>query len=173
MANARTFVRNIVMAGLVSLAPLISHANDLVPPDPWQLIHSVRDLGPAEVGKDDFKDPQINADLAGADGAPRGLPYAVSFYGCDQGRGCMTILLSLRLLDEDWQQEPPPDEKFADWNREKLVGRAWRDTTGHAVLDHVVVIGAGIPKKMLAETLSAWQTAIVEFVEHLDFKPKN
>ena len=147
-------------------------ADDLVPPDPWQVIHKVRALGPADVGRDDFRDPLITADLNGSDGNPVGLPYEVAFYGCSLGRNCDTILLTLRLARDEWAEEPPEPGLLADWNREKLVGRAWLDDQGRAILDHAVVIGPGLPGATLSQTLSAWANAMVEFAEHLDFPMK-
>lgn len=163
------------MAGAALLAAVIGQAglasaDTLVPPDPWKLIHAVRTLGPADVGRDDFRDPRITGDLEGPDGAPLGLVYHVTFYGCEMGRDCTSVLLTLRLADPRWQTRPPA-RALAAWNRTKLVGRAWLDDDGRAVLDHAVVIGRGLPAATLNATLSAWATAMREFAEHVDFKP--
>lgn len=147
-------------------------AVDLVSPDPWQVIHAVRALGPAEVGRDDFRDPQIIADLTGPDGAPSGLRYHVTFYGCDMGgRNCQSVLLTIRLSKPRWRDRPPY-RAVAKWNRTKLIGRAWIDDRKRAVLDHALVMGPGLPPETLTATLAAWIFAMQEFAQRLDFKPK-
>ena len=144
-------------------------AGEPVPPDPWEVIHSVRALGPAEVVRDDFRDPLIRATL---DDAPA-LPWEVSFYGCRLGRDCVSALLTLRLWHRTWEEDPPPARsvarRIAEWNASKLVGRAWRDAGGRIVLDHAVVFGPGLPAETLASTLEAWVDAMREFAEHVDF----
>ena len=138
-------------------------------PDPWEIIHKVRELGPADVTRDDFRDSLITASLPNDDGA---LEFEVSFYGCNLGRNCDRILLTLRLQHEEWAEEPPPADVFADWIGQKLIGRAWLDGENRAVLDHPVVIGPGLPAETLAGTIEAWSTAMPEFAEHIDFPGK-
>lgn len=160
-----------VLAALVLLGSVPANGDELVPPDAWKVIHAVRALGPAEVGRDDFRDPQITADLTRPDGAPLGLMYHVTFYGCELGRDCSSVLLSLRLFRPQWQSRPPHGV-LSDWNRTKLIGRAWLDGENRAVLDHPVVMGRGLPADTLAATLSAWSGAMREFAELLDFTTK-
>ena len=156
----------------LALAQAPASAADVVPADPWEIIHAVRDLGPADVGRDDFRDPIIRADLKDADGAALDLPWEVGFYGCWMGRNCDAILLTLRLTREEWEEEPPEAEIFEEWNRTRLIGRAWIDDQGRAVLDHPVVIGPGLTKATLSQTLSAWANAMLDFAEHVDFPMK-
>ena len=151
-----------------ALLALPAAAEDLVPPDPWQVIHKVRELGPAEVGRDDFRDPLITAGLAGGEGAV-GLPYEVAFYGCSLGRDCRRILLTLRLSHEDWAEAPPEAGLLAEWNATRLIGRAWLDEWNRAVLDHAVIMGPGLPPETLGNTLSAWADSMREFADFLDF----
>ena len=151
-----------------ALLALPAAAEGLVPPDPWQIIHKVREFGPAEVGRDDFRDPLITADLAGGEGAA-GLTYEVAFYGCSLGRDCRRILLALRLSHEDWAETPPEAGLLSEWNATRLIGRAWLDGGNRAVLDHAVVIGPGLPPETLGETLSAWTDSMREFADFLDF----
>ena len=165
-------VRRIAAIFTLALFAQGAGADDLIPPDPWEVVHKVRALGTAEVGRDDFRDPVIRAELSTDDDDFSKLRYEVSFYGCDLGRDCTSILLSLRLFDESWGRQPPAKTVFATWNREKLVGRAWRDPSGRAVLDHAVIIGRGIPPQMLERTLAAWATAMREFADHIDFPGK-
>ncbi len=165
----------LALAAILAAAPA-AQADTLVPPDPWQVVHAVRTLGPAEVRRDDFRDPQITARLQDHDGHGQGLPYEVSFYGCDLGRDCQSILLTLRLWQDAWASPPGEGgklaQKLAGWNRAKLIGRAWRDDTGRLVLDHAVVMGPGLDEMTLKQTLSAWASAMQEFAEHVDFRDK-
>lgn len=140
------------------LAP--ATAAELVPVDPWQVIHVAREFGPAEVASDGMKDPQIRA-------SADGLHYRVTFYGCRLGRDCDTILFDARLSRNEWQAKPPRAKLFAEWNARKLFGRAWVDDEGRAVLDHPVALGPGAPKAMLQATFERWRTALAEFAEHV------
>ena len=115
----------ILAATISALLALPAAAGDLVPPDPWQIIHKVREFGPAEVGRDDFRDPLITAGIVGGEGEA-GLPYEVAFYGCSLGRNCRRILLTLRLSHDDWAEAPPEAGLLAEWNATRLIGRRER-----------------------------------------------
>ena len=158
----------VVACGAIAPTPALSDA--LVPPDPWQVIHAVRKLGPADVGRDAFRDPEITANLNGSDGAPLNLPYRLTFHGCDLGRDCKSILLSVRLEQARWQKRPPKQALLADWNAQKLLGRAWMDDRNRVILDHAVIMGQGMAPGALSATLKAWALAMLEFAEHVDFK---
>lgn len=173
--SLRTKARNfaLVAAGLSAfLGPALLRADELVPADPWQLIHVVRVFGPAEVRRDDFLDPMIDASLKSERPGDDGLPYEITFYGCEMGRGCQAVLFTMRLSRTAWTTKPPKRAKLADWNANKLIGRAWRDDAGQLVLDHAVVIGPGLNAQTLKRTLASWRTAMLEFAEHVDFPMK-
>lgn len=85
----------------LALAAMPAVADDLVPADPWEVIHVAREFGPAEVGRDSLKDPQIVA-------ATEGLNYRIDFYGCRLGRDCDTILFEARFARKAWKEETPP-----------------------------------------------------------------
>lgn len=146
----------IVFAGLVILGAVTPAASDLVPPDPWEVIHVARAQGEAEVGRDTMRDPEIN-------GVADGQSYSIGFYGCDLGRNCTSLLFQARfVVNED------AADQLASWNTNKLFGRAWLDDAGQAVLDHPVAMTGGMPKETLAATFMAWQTAVAEFKKFLD-----
>ena len=140
--------------------PVRAEGAELVPADPWQIIHTARNFGPAEVGRDAMLDPQITAEVDG-------LAYDVAFYGCWLGRECQAILFRARLSKADWK---PTARKIQAWNAGKLYGRAWVDGAGNAVLDHAVPMQGGLPAATLKAGFMAWRTALVEFAEHVDFK---
>ena len=131
----------------------------LVPPDPWEIIHAAREFGPAEVGRDDLRDPMITGELDGT-------PYSIAFYGCWLGRQCKTILFQADLGREDWS---PEVQMIDDWNARALFGRAWMRDDGHAVLDHPVAMADGLPKAALAATFEAWRAALDEYKDFIDF----
>lgn len=138
-------------------------AGDLVPPDPWQVIHVAREFGPAEVGRDGMGDPQIS-------GTIDGLPYNVTFYGCSLGRDCDTILFDARFSRNE-PGDGSADAKFIDgWNGVKLFGRAWVDGEGRLVLDHPVALGPGVPKETLHATFERWKTALSEYAGRLGIR---
>lgn len=131
----------------------------LVPPDPWEVIHTARDHGPAEVGRDAMRDPLISGEVAGQ-------PYELVFYDCWLGRECTTVLFQARLKREEWT---PEAEDIDAWNREKLFGRAWIEDDSTAVLDHAVAMHGGLPKEVLDAAFAAWGVALQEYVEAVDF----
>lgn len=147
----------------LALAAMPAVADDLVPADPWEVIHVAREFGPAEVGRDSLKDPQIVA-------ATEGLNYRIDFYGCRLGRDCDTILFEARFARKAWKEETPPWRLFNRWNSEKMLGRAWRDGENRAVLDWPVTLEGGVPKANLRAAFSRWQTALKEFAAYLDFR---
>lgn len=162
--SAGALRRVIVLAlAAVALFAAPARAGDLVPPDPWQIIHVAREFGPAEVTRDGMNDPQIRGKIDG-------LAYRVSFYGCRLGRDCDTILFGARLWRKEWQDDPPARKIFAEWNREKLFGRAWRDEQNRAVLDHPVALAEGIPKAALRATFERWQTALTGYARYLGLR---
>ena len=147
---------------LLALAPLRGGATELVYADPWEVIHIAREFGPAEVGRDAVKDPQIEGTLDG-------LPYRIGFYGCRLGRDCDRILFEARLARDEWEDDPPRPKRFARWNREKLFGRAWLDDENRAVLDHAVTLKGGVPKENLRDAFERWRLALEEYADHLDY----
>ena len=157
-SRARRFL-NAAAAALVALS-LPARAAELVPPDPWQVIHVAREFGPAEVASDGMGDPQIR-------GTTDGLHYRVTFYGCRLGRDCDTVLFDARFARNEWNEKRPPATLFAAWNGAKLFGRAWLDDEDRAVIDHPVALGPGIPRETLVATFERWRTALAEFAGHI------
>ena len=147
---------------ILALSPERGGAAELIHADPWEIIHIAREFGPAEVGRDAMKDPQI-------EGTVDGRPYRVGFYGCDLGRDCDRILFEARFARKQWEDDPPRAKLFAEWNGEKLFGRAWLDDENRAVLDYPVTLVGGVPKDNLRDAFARWRVALEEYADHLDF----
>lgn len=154
------WIARLIAAVLVVVAGPVRGA-DIVPPDPWEVIHLARDLGDAEVTRDTMKDPRIVLKV-------EGRRETVTFYGCHLGRNCSSILLQARFVAADWTRDPPPGTAFEAWNAAKLFGRAWWSESGEAVLDHPVVMAGGLPKETLRATFDAWRRAVDDYREFLD-----
>ena len=154
-------LRHIAVAALCMLVTTTHGAAEtaVVPPDPWEIIHTARELGPAEVGKDNMRDPVIEGELDGT-------PYRISFYGCWLGRQCKTILFQADLGRDGWEALPADLEA---WNARALFGRAWLREDGRAALDHPVAMAEGLPKASLHATFDAWRTALEDYKNFLDF----
>ena len=150
----------------LSAVASMADASEIVPPDPWEIIHTARLYGEAEVGRDKMRDPLITATLADRQG-DLSLGYQINFYDCRLGRNCQTVLFRARLESEDWEEAPPDLELFDAWNRGKLFGRAYWAEDGQAVLEHPVAMHAGLPKETLAATFDAWRTALNDYEEYL------
>jgi len=147
---------------LLVLSPDGGAGAELVYADPWEIIHIAREFGPAEVGRDAMKDPQIEATVDG-------LQYRIGFYGCYLGRDCDRILFEARFARKEWEVDPPRAKVFAEWNGERLFGRAWFDDEDRAVLDHAVTLKGGVPKENLRDAFERWRLALEEYADHLDF----
>lgn len=148
---------------ILAMPGIPAFASENVPADPWQIIHVAREFGSAEVTRDSMKDPQIRGEIDG-------MRYRVNFYGCRLGRDCDTILLEARFMRKEWLENPPEGDVFARWNREKLIGRAWWDETGRAVLDFPVIIGDGLSKPVLRRVIQHWKTALTAYVDYLGLR---
>ena len=146
---------------VLAMAPGWGRAAELLHADPWEIIHVAREFGPAEVGRDAMKDPQIEATVDGRD-------YRVAFYGCSLGRECDSILFEARLAREEWEEAPPRARELAEWNSEKLFGRAWLDDENRAVLDHAVTLVGGVSRENLRDAFARWRLALEEYADHLD-----
>ncbi|MEM1163567.1 MAG: YbjN domain-containing protein [Pseudomonadota bacterium] len=153
---------------IASGSSAIADEASIVPADPWEIIHVARALGPAEVKRDAFNDPQIVGNVPEREGEAPGLNYTIEFYGCDLGRDCETILFVARIAKPAWAKDAPQADLFTDWNGEKLIGRARLDELNQAVLEHPVPMRAGLPKETLLQTFELWQIALREFAEHVE-----
>ena len=81
----------VLLLGASVVAMPVSAA-ELVPADPWEVIHVAREAGEASVSRDRFRDPVIQAESDG-------VKYQIDFYGCRLGRDCDTLLFRARLLN--------------------------------------------------------------------------
>lgn len=134
----------------------------LVFADPWEIIHIAREHGSADVTRDTFRDPRISGQFDD-------YPYSIDFYDCYLGRECSVILFKAGLVKAEWDDEPPERADIDDWNREKLFGRAYLDEENRAVLEHPVVLDAGMPRENLDAAFRRWREALDDFADFLDF----
>ena len=160
-------MRWIVFFG-VCFFPSASEAGQIVPPDPWEIIHTAREFGEAGVERDNMSDPMISGALNVDDDVLK-LPYEIGFYGCQLGRDCQTIVFRTQLGSAEWDEEPPHLDLFDAWNRRKLIGRAFWSLDGKAILEHPVAMNAGLPKETLLATFQVWKTAVMDYKDFLDF----
>lgn len=144
---------------IAALALSLPVRAEMVPADPWQIIHAARQHGAAEVLPDSMREMKIAGEIDG-------MPYEIGFYGCYLGRDCTSVLFQARLSRETW--EPAPKD-VAAWNAEKLFGRAWLGEEATAVLDHPVAMQGGLPRETLDATFAAWRKALEEYADFLDF----
>lgn len=156
-------MRGLTILLLVLLArPLEAAERSLIFADPWEIIHIAREFGPADVGRDQMRDPVIAGKLDGQ-------PYRIDFYDCYLGRDCSVILFKTGLSKEDWEDSPPDHEDIGDWNREKLLGRAYLDDENRVVLEHPVVLDEGMTRENLDAAFRRWRDAVEDFTDFLDF----
>lgn len=149
-------------SGIVGSVHAKATEKALIFADPWEIIHIARAHGSAEVTRDTFRDPVIAGKLDE-------FPYRIDFYDCYLGRKCSVILFKLDLSKTEWEEDPPERSDIDDWNREKLFGRAYLDDKNRAVLEHPVVLDAGMPRENLDAAFRRWRDAIEEFADFLDF----
>ena len=155
----RTIIAAIATVAVTSAV----NAENLVPADPWEVIHIAREHGRASVTKDKLRDPIILAEA-------HGLKYGIEFYGCNLGRDCATILFRTRLFEGRGRSRHISGNDLDDWNGTKLFGRAVLDDSGRPVLEHPVAMGPGLPQDTMRANFEAWVTALEQFANHVDFK---
>ncbi|HLS18551.1 MAG TPA: YbjN domain-containing protein [Paracoccaceae bacterium] len=145
---------------LLLLSSVGAAASEPIRADPWQIIHIAREFGPAEVHRDGMNDPQIRGELDGQS-------YRIDFYGCRLGRDCESVLLSARLSFKG-AADASAREFPQEWNRRKLVGRAWFDPGGRdeaqMVLDHPILLGEGVAEPVFRASMEQWRAALGEFI---------
>jgi len=54
-------------------------------------------------------------------------------------------------------------EAINDWNRRKIVGRAYLDSDNDPMIDHVVVMDEGITEAAFGEIVRRWGLAVADF----------
>lgn len=148
----------ILVAALLAIAAP-AQAQMVAATDPASVVRALQDLGyRAVLGTDGRGDPKIDTAIEGVD-------YTVSFYGCRENAACTVINLSAGFDLPDGIDLAPLNE----WNRTKIIGRAYVDAERDPYLDHPVVLADGVPQQAFAETMRRWGWAVAQFKEHIGY----
>lgn len=147
------------LAAVLLALPAPAQAQMVAATDPASVVQALQDLGyRAVLGADGRGDPKIDTAIEGVD-------YAVSFYGCRENAACTVINLSAGFDLPDGIDLAALNE----WNRTKIIGRAYIDAERDPYLDHPVVLGDGVPREAFAETMRRWGWAVAQFKERIGY----
>lgn len=123
---------------------------------PRSVVDAIQDMGyPATLETDSSGDPKVVSKIDGTN-------YSIWFYGCDEyGRGCDTMNFSAGFDLKNGVDI----SVINNWNRKKLLGRAYVDDEYDPFLDHVVKADGGIPVPTFRGIVNHWELAIREYKE--------
>ena len=126
---------------------------------PETVVAAMQDAGyKATLTTDTYGDPKIES-------ATNGVSFSVYFYGCDEGTACRDIQFTAGFnLDNGLSLE-----SINSWNSEKLVGHAYVDDEMDPFVTHFVSAVDGMPRANFEEVLDAWDTALAEFTDFIDW----
>lgn len=152
----------VILFMLMVLGARAAIADERVPADPWEVVHTARDFGTADVGKDALKDWAILGEIDKR-------PYEIVFHDCYLGRDCSVALFRMSLYRDAWEDDGPDEDIAIDWNREKLFGRAFVDDDNRLVLEMPVNMKGGLPPPLLQSTFDWWREISEEFTDAAGF----
>ncbi|MBK0400162.1 YbjN domain-containing protein [Limibaculum sp. M0105] len=131
--------------------------------DPQPISEIAWRYGPAPWRTDAMGDPRIEAEMAG-------IPYAIEFYGCDQGQGCTDLRFVTRadLRDSDDPDKPASRQarvwQANRWNLERRFGKVSAgEEPGELILEMNATLAGGVTRQNLDAWFDWWRVALTEF----------
>lgn len=119
--------------------------------------------GEASWTRDGLGDPRIEAEMGGR-------PYAIEFYGCDEGRACAELRFVARfaLADEDKPDRPASRQalvwKLDRWNAGRRFGKAsLGDEPGEVTVEMNATLAGGVTRQNLDSWFDWWRVVLAEF----------
>lgn len=150
-----------LIALVLTLTPLVAVAAPIVPSDePAAVALALRDAGyRAKLDRDADGFPRIES-------AAGGTIFYLDFYGCKaDGGDCAGFLLGAGFdLDGGIGRA-----EIETWNREMVVGRAYRDSECDPVIDHYVVADPEGSEEAFLAVIGTWTEFLDAFREHIGF----
>ncbi|MBH0236792.1 YbjN domain-containing protein [Methylobrevis albus] len=129
------------------------------PRDPAAFLTMLQDFGYKAQLNESGENPRINT-------RAEALNYAITFYGCDDGRACPVAILAV-----SWSYSGS-DEAMGvanRWNAEKFLGRAWAVPAEKYIgLDRTLNLRTGYTKDGLEQEIDWWAETMVEFRGYLE-----
>lgn len=128
---------------------------------PERLVSVIQELGyRAKLESDNLGEPMIRSSVGGTD-------FSVLFFGCDQKShdACKLLLFKVGYDLTDGTTL----EVINDWNRTKLVGRAYLDDEDDPWLEMTVNLDAGVSRKNFEDTFDWWEVTVEEFESHIGY----
>lgn len=133
--------------------------------DPQPISEVAWRYGPAPWRRDGLGDPLIEAEMGG-------VPYAIEFYGCDQGRDCTDLRFVARTTIADADEPGQPASRQAlvwqanRWNAGRRFGKlSAGEAPGELVLEMNATLSGGVTRQNLDALFDWWRVALAEFVE--------
>ena len=110
-----------------------------------------------EIGADDGADPVIYSEAAG-------LNFALFGYNCSGVSNACSEFLFSTYFDVE---QAPPLEVINAYNERALAGRAFLDDDGDPNLEFLFTV-SGSNNELIERNLAIWESAMLDFAEHLD-----
>lgn len=127
--------------------------------DPERFVEIVRDAGyRAVLETDGAGDPMVVSRMAG-------LNTTLVFERCTERAACRLVRFTTRFIQDD----PPSLEAINEWNRTKLLGKAYLDGEGAAMLIYEVNVENGVAVDNFRSSIDWWDLLLNEFKVHIDF----
>lgn len=156
--NLRGAVVASVMSGVVCAAPAAS--KDVTSLHPTTVVAALQAAGyPAAVETGEDGSPVI-------DSAVDGLAFSIWFADCAAGADCGIFYFSAGFD----LPKGTPLAVIDEWNRGKLVGRAYLDDENDPFLDFVIVGEGRIDGENFAAALRRWSDALAEFAAFVGYR---
>lgn len=146
-------------AALIAIPTTLS-AQDIDPAAPETIVKYLADNGyKALLEADSDGDPVVRS-------ASSGTNFNIYFYGCNGlHKGCDSLNFSTGF-DMD---NGIPLADLNEWNKHRLVGRAFADDELDPFLDHYIAAKGGLSHETFEAVLGEWVDALGDFEDHIDW----
>ena len=117
------------------------------------VLNVARGVGSADLETNDKGEPEIA-------GRVDGTRYRVFFYGCKQGKDCLSI-----QFYAGWKREGRSItvKQMNSWNQTKRFAKAYLDDQNDPVIEMDVNLQGGVSRKNLEETFDLWIYSMGKF----------
>jgi len=152
MNKTLTLTAALIMIGAGASAQSVNANN------PNSVVAALQGLGhTTEITVDSYGDPMIY-------GSSDANNYQILFYGCTDNVNCMDLQFR---ADYDTGYAPS-NSKLADYNRDRMVGKAYINTADTTTLEHSVIGVDGMSRGNFNRTTEKFLDAMDYFRGHLE-----
>ena len=141
-----------VLFGVTAASVAVADDKIVALNNPGSVAIALRDMGYRAKLDTDENRPVI-------DSGAGGTFFSIRFYGCDGAKDCSGMLFEAGFdLDEGFALD-----SVNDWNREKLLGRAYLDGDCDPWIDHFLIADPLMSRDAFAEMVQEWGATLGNF----------